>query len=179
MRGTSQATAAAAGVTISSRTAFIIQYLWRSYDTFLLVLACAPAKPGIDLAAEKQTIRKLTTEWLAAEKRRDLEASLSYLAPEAVIQLDGVPIKGPTDITGKTAIRAMYEEIFEMPFTDMVWEPRTLVLAESGDLAYEIGTMKITFEGPEGRTEAPGKATIIWRKLDSRWKAVVLNVSMD
>ena len=145
----------------------------------LLVLACALVKPGIDLDAEKEKIRKLTTDLRDAELRRDMEAILSYLAPEAVIQLDGVPIKGPKTITGTTAIRAVFEQVFKMPFTDIVLEPRTVVMAASGDLAYEIGTLKIVFEGPEGRTIVPGRSTSIWRKFDSRWKAVVLNVSMD
>jgi uncharacterized protein (TIGR02246 family) len=151
--------------------------LFLSILGLFLVLACAPAKPVIDLAAEKETIRKLTPDLLDAELRRDMEASLSYFAPDAVIQLEGARIPGPPTVTGTAAIRAMYQEIFEMPYTDIVWEPQTIVIAASGDLAYEIGTMKIVFEGPDATTVAPGKATIIWRKSDNQWKASIMHVS--
>jgi uncharacterized protein (TIGR02246 family) len=130
--------------------------------------------PEIDLADEEQAIRKLTTDWFADEIRRDMEASLSYLAPDAVIQPEGAPT-----IEGTAAIRCLWEEFFKMPYTDLVMEPRTVVVAESGDLAYDIGPWKMVFEGEEGRTEAPVKSTIVWRKLNGQWKAVVLSFSMD
>jgi ketosteroid isomerase-like protein len=103
-----------------------------------------------------------------------MEAILSYLAPDAVIQPEGAPT-----IEGTAAIRSLYEEFFKMPYTDLVMEPRTVVVAESGDLAYDIGPWKMVFEGEEGPTEAPVKSTIVWRKLNGQWKAVVLSFSMD
>ena len=131
-------------------------------------------EPVVDVVAEEEAIRKLTTDWFADELRRDMEASLSYLAPDAVLQLEGAPT-----IVGTTAIRAAYEEFFKTPFTDWVMEPRTVVVAASGDLAYDIGSFKMVFEGPEGRTEVPQKSTIIWRKLEDQWKCVVLAFSND
>lgn len=139
-----------------------------------LGVACAPGAPAVDLAAEEVAIRRLTADWFAAETRRDIEASLSYLAPDAVIQPEGAPT-----ITDMTAMRGLYEEFFQVPFTDLVMEPRTVVVAASGDLAYDIGPWKIVFEGPYGRTEAPAKSTIIWRKVEGQWKAVVMSFSMD
>ena len=131
-------------------------------------------EPVVDIAAEEEAIRKLTIDWFADELRRDMEASLSYLAPDAVLQLEGAPT-----IVSTTAIRAAYEEFFKLPFTDWVMEPRIIVVAASGDLAYDIGSFKMVFEGPEGRTEAPQKSTIIWRKLEDQWKCVVLAFSND
>ena len=128
----------------------------------------------IDLNAEEQTIRKLTTNWFADEVRRDMEASLSYAAPDIVIQAEGTPT-----ITGVTAMRSFYEEFFKTPYTDLVMEPRTVVLAESADLAYDIGAFKIVFEGEDGRTEASAKSTIVWYKLNGQWKVVVVSFSMD
>jgi ketosteroid isomerase-like protein len=139
-----------------------------------LAVACAPGSPEVDLAAEEAGLRQSTTEWFAAEVRRDMEACLSYVAPDVVIQPEGAPT-----ITGVTEMRALYEEFFEVPFTDLVMEPRTIVVAQSGDLAYDLGGWKMIFEGPDGKTEAPGKSTIIWRKIDGEWKAVVMSFSMD
>jgi uncharacterized protein (TIGR02246 family) len=131
-------------------------------------------EPLVDVAAEEEAIRKLTTDWFADELSRDMEASLSYLAPDAMFQFEGAPT-----VVGTTAIRAAYEEIFKLPFTDWMIEPRTVVVAASGDLAYDIGSFKMVFEGPEGRTEAPQKSTIIWRKLEDQWKVAICCFSSD
>jgi len=131
-------------------------------------------EPVVDIAAEEEAIRKLTTDWFADELRRDMEASLSCVAPDAMFQLEGTPT-----IVGTTAIRTAYEEFFKLPFTDWMMEPRTVVVAASGDLAYDIGSFKMVFEGPEGRTEVPQKSTFIWRKLDGQWKVVVCCFSSD
>ncbi len=103
-----------------------------------------------------------------------MEASLSYLAPDAVVQAGGSPT-----LVGIHAMRSFYEEFFKIPYTDVVMEERTVVVASSGDLAYDIGPWKLVFEGPEGVTESPGKSTIIWRKFDGQWKCVVMTFSMD
>ncbi len=137
---------------------------------FMLVLNCALVKPGINLDAEEETIRKLATDLAASFKRRDMERYLSHLAPDVVIQQEAT-----APIIGKATLRALFEEYFRMPFTDYVLETRTVVLAASGDLAYSIVATKIVF----GETEGPGKATIIWRKSDGQWKAVVINHSLD
>ena len=140
----------------------------------MLVLSCALSKSGTNLTAEREAIHKLSSEMLSAVARRDLEASISFMAPDAIIQREASPI-----ITGTTAIRAMIEEIFESPYMDFVWETETVELAATGDLAYEIAAFKVVFDGPDGRMGVPGKATIIWRKTDGHWQAVVWNYSMD
>jgi uncharacterized protein (TIGR02246 family) len=131
-------------------------------------------KGKVNLDGEAGAIRKRTSDWFAAESRRDLEASLSFLAEDAVIQPEG----GPT-ITGRAAMRALYEEFFKEAFTELVMKPRTIVVAASGDLAYDIGPWSMVTEGPQGRTEVPGKSTIIWRKVAGEWKAALMSFSMD
>jgi uncharacterized protein (TIGR02246 family) len=128
----------------------------------------------VDVEAEKEIISKLTKDWFAAELQHDTEASLSFLAPDAVVHMEGAPA-----IVGTAALRALYEEFFKIPFTDWVLEPRTVVVSTSGDLAYDIGSFKMVIEGPEGRREEPQKSTIIWRKLDNQWKVAVCCFSND
>ena len=76
-------------------------------------------------------------------------------------------------------MRAAYEEFFKIPFTDWVMEPRTVFVAESGDLAYDLGSFKMVIEDSEDRTEIPQKSTNIWRKLEGQWKCVVMTFSSD
>lgn len=130
--------------------------------------------PDIDLEAEEQAIRSLMANWFADEVRRDMEASLSYMTPDVVIQAEGAPT-----ISGIDAARSLYVGFFEIPYVDLELLPRTVVVAASGDLAYDIGPFNFVFEGENGRTEAPAKSTIIWRKLDGKWKAVAVSFSTD
>ena len=136
--------------------------------------ACTHRPPEVDLPAEAQTIQEMTADWFAAEVRRDIEASLSYLAPDAIIQTPGAPA-----IAGTAAIRAAYEAFFEIPFTDLVMEPRTVVVATSGDMAYDIGPWKMVVEGRTGRVEVPLKSINIWRKLNGEWKCVAASMNPD
>jgi ketosteroid isomerase-like protein len=137
-------------------------------------VACAPPVPEVDLESEEQTVREVSAAWFAAEVRRDMEAALSYLAPDAVIQAGEVPTMD------KTAMRSYWEEFFKLPYTDIALsEPRTIVVAGSGDIAYDIGPWVVIFEGEDGRSELPGKSTIIWRKLNDEWKSVLLSFSLD
>jgi ketosteroid isomerase-like protein len=151
-----------------------IQRLGVTVVALCMSVACTPQPQKADIARETGAVRKRTSDWFAAERRRDMDASLSFLAPDAVIQ----PGCAPT-ITGASAVRQFYEEFFKAPFTDVVMEPRSVVLPASGDLAYDIGPWKMIFDGPQGRTEAPGKSTIIWSKASGQWRAVVMAFSMD
>jgi uncharacterized protein (TIGR02246 family) len=149
----------------------------RQFALFVCVcftVACAPASPSVNLAAENEAVNQLTSDWFAAESRRDIEASLSFLAPDAIVQAEGAPT-----ISGTSAIRGLYEEFFKAPFTDLVMEPRIVVVAASGDMAYDIGPWKMVIEGPEGRMEIPWKSTLIWQKIDNQWKCVAASMSMD
>jgi ketosteroid isomerase-like protein len=103
-----------------------------------------------------------------------MEASLSYLAPDVVVQTEGAP-----EIQGIDATRTLYEGFFAIPYVDLVGVPRTVVVAASGDLAYDIGPSNFVFEGDDGLTEVPAKSTIIWQKLNDQWKVVVLSVTAD
>ena len=128
----------------------------------------------LDTSAEEQIIRKQTENWFAAEVDRDLDACLVYLAPDAVVQPEGVQT-----IHDSAGTRAFWAEFLKLPYSDIVMEPRSVVIADSGDLAYDIGPFKVVFEGDDGVMEAPGKSTIVWRKTDGEWQCVVMSFSMD
>ena len=139
------------------------------------LLGCAaPSTRSVDRGAEERAIRQLTTDWFAAEKRRDMEAALNYLSPDAVIQPEGTPT-----VVGVEGMRSLYKEWFALPYTDLVMEPRTVVVASSGDLAYDIGPWQVVTESSSGKTAVAGKSTIVWKKLNGQWKAVVMTYSMD
>lgn len=137
--------------------------------------ACTPSALDTDLVAEEQAVREASAAWFATEVRRDLDAALSYLAADAVIQAEGVPTMD------KAAMGVYWEEMFfPSPYTNVVLtEPRAIVVAASGDIAYDIGPWAVVFQGEDGRTEVPGKSAIVWRKSDGQWKSVFLSFSFD
>jgi len=124
-------------------------------------IGCTNA-PRVDTTAEATAVRQRYADWVAAEKRRDLEAAMSFLAPDAVIQAEGAPA-----VKGIEGARSIWKGIFEIPYTDMVdVEPRTVVVSQSGDLAYDAGSFKIILAGPNGPTEERGKSLVVWQKRD-------------
>jgi uncharacterized protein (TIGR02246 family) len=139
--------------------------------SFITAGCGAAAGPKVDLAAEEATIRQMTKDWFAAEVRRDMNASLAGLAPDAVLQFEGMP-----PASGIAAWRSYYEAQFKMPLSDVRMGPRTVVVASSGDLAYDVGA----FTGVmTGGAELHAKSTIVWRKIDGKWKVVLCAASTD
>ena len=137
---------------------------------------CAASRaPQVDLAREEATIRQLTTDWFAAEMRRDMEGSMAFLAPGAIIQTEGAPA-----IITAEGMRALYKDFFALPYTSIaITEPRTIVVAPSGDMAYDVGPWKMISTTKTGTREDLGKSTIIWKKANGQWKAVVMAFSGD
>ena len=141
----------------------------------LSMSGCALTKQAqVDLAQEAQIIRQLTNDFIAAETRRDMEASMGFLAPDAIIQPAGAPT-----INTPEGMRALYKEFFALPYTDIVMEPRTVVVAPSGDMAYVVGPWRMVTASKAGKQEDLGKSTIIWKKTNGEWKAVVMTFSGD
>lgn len=140
----------------------------------LAAMACT-GTPSVDTAAEVDAVRQRYADWVAAENRRDLEASVSFLAGDAIIQAEGAPA-----MTGLAAAREVWTSFFEIPYTAIEdVEPRTVVVAASGDLAYDIGNWRIVLPSDTGTAEERGKSAIIWQKRDGEWKAVAITFSMD
>ena len=77
------------------------------------------------------------------------------------------------------SMREFWEEFFNLPYTDIVMGPRTVEIAESGELAYDFGSWTVVFDEESEPSEAAGKSTIVWRKQDGEWKCAVMTFSMD
>jgi ketosteroid isomerase-like protein len=70
---------------------------------------------------------------------------------------------------GPAAIQANAEaEAAAMPNAVIGWIVDVVVVAASGDMAYETGTWTMSNEG----TQDTGKYITVWRKLGGQWKAI-------
>lgn len=93
----------------------------------------------------------------------------------ATIYTDDAVVLPPSNrrTEGRTAIESMFTSWFGQvpPFDTFTLSTDQLVLAESGDIAYEIGTYQISGSSPTGETyEETGKYLAVWENVDGEWK---------
>src|SRR5262245_37054815 len=105
----------------------------------------------------KAEILRLDAEWSQAAAARDLERVLSFWTDDASVFPPGTPA-----IEGKAAIREFVTRSFETPGFRISWKTNEVVVSEDGDLAYGIGTNRVSFPGPDGSpVTVQGKAVTV------------------
>lgn len=141
----------------------------------ILVTACNsdPASDSVDLVADEQQIRQLTQDWLDAENRKDLDTIMGFVAEGFLMQVPGMPV-----IEGKKSMRDFMTTVLDS-LVGITGGPMTIVVSESGDIAYHFGTSTAVFVGPDGEFEDPEKYLFVWKKIDGEWKAVAVAFSSD
>ena len=113
---------------------------------------------------------QVSREWSKHAASDSIDKILSYWADDAVVMSPGQP-----PIKGKKAIREMIEGTSKIPGFKISWEPLSVVVSKSGDLAYMIEQNQITVSDSLGNplTEF-NKSVTIWRKEnDGSWKNIV------
>ena len=139
----------------------------------LLLIVNYSCQKSVDLQAEEEQIRQFTQEWYDAENRDDLDAIMPFIAEESVLQMPGMPT-----IEGKDAQRSLMATLLES-MVSITGGPMTIVVSESGDIAYQYGTSTAIIKGPDGEFEDPEKYLFVWKKIDGEWKVVVGSFSSD
>lgn len=137
------------------------------FPAFLFLIVACASVPRVDLASEESAIRELDRQWAQAAARRDTAAFLGFYADDATLVMPNAP-----PAIGRAAIRSRTLELFALPNLSLSFEPTSISVARSGDLAYDLGSYRSSFDGPQGRVEDAGRYTTVWRKIDGRWRAV-------
>jgi len=138
----------------------------------LILGGCAPqppAAPPDTRAADEAAIRAAIKEWSASAQAKDADRFASFYAPDAVLMLEDVP-----DFHGRAAIRDAVVGMMQDPNFALSFTPDSVVVARSGDLAYEAGAFALTTTdaGQKPSTEK-GHYVVVWQKQpDGGWKAV-------
>ncbi|MBA2562038.1 MAG: nuclear transport factor 2 family protein [Chitinophagaceae bacterium] len=139
---------------------------------FTFLTACSDNK--IDTKAEGEKLMQISREWSRSAATDSIEKTLSYWADDAVIMSHGQPT-----LKGKKAIREMIEGTSKIPGFKISWEPLSVSVSKSGDMAYMIEHNQITMNDTLGKpvTEFNNVVTV-WRKeADGYWKNVVESFS--
>ena len=135
---------------------------------FAVLSGCT--RPAVDLEAEGEELMQLSREWSDLVATGDLDALMAGWAEDAVMMPPALPA-----IEGKAAIRDYVEAAMQMPGFQISWEPLTVHVAASGDMAYMIERNVTTVNDSLGnRVTVHGKVVTVWRKeADGSWKNVV------
>ena len=113
---------------------------------------------------------QISREWSKSAATDSIEKTVSYWADDAVIFSPG-----EAEIRGKQAIREMVEGASKIPGFRISWEPVSVSVSESGDMAYLIEKSQMSYNDSLGNqvTEYNNAVTIWRRQPDGSWKNVV------
>ena len=134
----------------------------------IAIVSCNQQK--VDTKLEGEKIMKLSREWSEVASTGDVEKTLSYWADDAFVMSAGQP-----PLKGKPAIRQMVEESYKIPGFRISWEPQSVEVSKSGDMAYMIENSQVSITDSTGKpVTLRNKSVSIWRKQpDGSWKNAV------
>src|SRR3954465_11718489 len=93
----------------------------------------ACARPTLNLKTEGEALKQLSRDWSTRAATGNMDVILNGWADDAVMMAPGLP-----PLEGKAAIRGYVEAASRLPGFKISWEPVTVHVARSGDLAYMI-----------------------------------------
>lgn len=134
----------------------------------LIILSCNEKK--IDKKGEGEKVMQLSREWAQVASTRDVEKTVSFWADDAFLMS-----AGQSPLNGKKAIQQMVKESFKIPGFRISWQPQSVEVSESGDMAYLIENSQVSFTDSTGKPmTVNNKVVTVWRKqADGTWKDVV------
>ncbi|HSF19942.1 MAG TPA: SgcJ/EcaC family oxidoreductase [Vicinamibacteria bacterium] len=129
-----------------------------------------PAEPPDTREADEAAIRAAVKEWSAAAEAKDANKFVSFYTDDGTLMLEGAP-----DASGHQALLEGASGMMQDPNFALSFRTDDVVVARSGDLAYETGSYTLTMSGADG-SPAPsnGHYVVVWKKTgDGSWKAAV------
>jgi uncharacterized protein (TIGR02246 family) len=112
-------------------------------------------------ADDTAAIQETNARWLALVAAKDAAGIAALYAEDGAIMPSGQPAA-----QGRAAIAAAWSGLFALPGFSLTFATTTLQIATSGDIAYDIGTYALGFDGESGRIEDKGKYVVAWKKVD-------------
>jgi uncharacterized protein (TIGR02246 family) len=113
-----------------------------------------------------ERLRAACDRMVEAERTRNLPAVMDLIWPDAVWLAPNLP-----PVIGGDAIRELFAEFFELPFTDLTVGEMNIRASNLGDLATVWGTFGLTLESPDGEATETMNFLMSWEQRDGAWKA--------
>jgi ketosteroid isomerase-like protein len=137
--------------------------------------ADAAPRPG-DKNSEEQTIRGLEATWRAALSAKDTAAVRRFYADGAYYLPDW-----STGYSGPDAITDRWAGEFSGGEFHLEREPKTVEVAGAGDMAYEVGTYRVSWNKPDRGDSGGGTGNYVtvWKKVAGEWKTAAYIWNQD
>jgi len=118
------------------------------------------------IAAAEDAIRTASADSVRAAQAKDLEKTVSYYAPNAIMFGVGAPVQG---IEG---IRKVWQQLLATPNLQMKLTTISIEVSRSADLGWEYGSFEANSTDAKGKpVTQKGKYVVIWKlQPDGSWK---------
>ena len=130
-------------------------------------LSACQTMPTVDGAAEAAAIRAQDAAWVEAVATGDPAKMVGFYSGDAVFM--------PPNEDAKTgdAIKQSWAGMAGLKNVKLTFGPNRIEVDADGEMAIDLGTYQISFDGPAGRIEDHGKYAQVWEKRDGAWKCAV------
>ncbi len=125
----------------------------------------AKAVPAVDLAAEEQAVRNRSGEWMNYANSKDAASIAGIFAPDGIMISDDKAYRGTAEIQAATE-----ERIKKSPDAIYSWTSDKVQVANSGDLAVELGSFSFDPDGEGKKPAHQGSFATTWAKVDGQWR---------
>ena len=134
----------------------------------LLALSPVYSKPA-DVAAEREAIIRTEAAFQRARAERGMEGWLEFFADDTALIAPGSEL-----VFSKQAMREKLTREGWNPQLLLEWHPVKVDVAASADIAYSVGTWRMTgTDAKGGKVSLTGKYLTVWKKqADGSWRAV-------
>jgi uncharacterized protein (TIGR02246 family) len=140
-----------------------------------IAMAWAASAWAMDHEAEEAAIRAVDARWSQALYDRDLDGVMENYADDAAFLAANQPT-----IVGKQAIREWFAQRIATPGYRASFQPTRIVVSDSLETAYEIGTYQASWTAADGQTMAGvGKHLVVWEKREGVWRVAAESISPD
>jgi len=139
----------------------------RYLAVFTAALMMASGYAAATTSADEQRLRELDKQWSQAAGAKDAAKTASFYAEDGAMLPPNAPI-----VNGKAKIQETWAGLMAKPGFAIHFEPTRIVVAKSGDVAFDVGTFGLTMNDAQGKpTTAVGKYVVAWsRKKNGEWK---------
>lgn len=118
-----------------------------------------------DVMAETQAIEETNAQWLAAVANGDAAGAASFYTSDGRLMMPNAPTA-----QGAAEVEAAFTQILAAPNIALSWAQTQVEVASSGDVAWDVGTYTLAYDGPDGRVEDNGKYIVVWKKTETGWR---------
>ncbi len=132
----------------------------------LLLVACGPKAPKVDIAAEEKAVRDVSMHWLDLAKAKDAAGEAGLFAADGIAyRLHEEAAVGPAAYQAYAS-----KEYADNPKEVPSWTTTSVTIAASGELAIETGTYEMTGLGAKGDKQDKGNFLTVYKKVNGAWK---------